>query len=353
MGGSITVPADEEVIGNVTAMGGSVDISGHVTGNASALGGSVYLRRGARVDGQVTAVGGRVVREEGATVGGNTTEVGGFPTDLFRRAFGGGAFSGETGIGSLSTFFYILVRCGFLALLAALLLPRRLEVMARALPLLPARAALYGTLGLVLTPAALVAAVLLGAFIIVVLCITIVGILAIPAVPAALAGIGIAVIVFGVLGSIAVMLSLGQAILGRFRPEQTHVVAAAVIGAVVVSALCMIPVVGTLVLLTVMIFGYGLALMTGLGSHEEWASQQVFHRRPLQSPPPPPSAPPAAPSELPGRVVVRSRPGSQQSAPATPLQVHGGEEAAPSSGMGESPGTGQAEPPEGRPAPDL
>lgn len=73
--GSVNVPADEEVRGEVVAVMGSVRVDGHVSGEVVAVMGSVELGPEARVGGDVVAVGGRVHRADGAEVRGNITEV--------------------------------------------------------------------------------------------------------------------------------------------------------------------------------------------------------------------------------------------------------------------------------------
>jgi hypothetical protein len=38
-------------------------------------------------------------------------------------------------------------------------------------------------------------------------------------------------------------------------------------------------VIGVLIIITVIIFGFGVALMTGVGSHEQWAGWRHWRRR--------------------------------------------------------------------------
>ncbi len=64
-----------QVIGDAVAIGGSVTVSGKVTEDVAAIGGSVHLEPGAEVLGDVVSVGGRVEGEEEATVLGQVIEV--------------------------------------------------------------------------------------------------------------------------------------------------------------------------------------------------------------------------------------------------------------------------------------
>ena len=62
--------ANEELLRACIALGGSVDVRGHVTGSVRANGGNVVLRSTAVVDGDASALGGTVTHEPGASVGG-------------------------------------------------------------------------------------------------------------------------------------------------------------------------------------------------------------------------------------------------------------------------------------------
>lgn len=73
VGGNVQV--DGHVEQDAVAVGGSVRVNGRVEGEAVAVGGSVYLGPEAEIDGNVTSVGGRVVREPGARIGGQVSEV--------------------------------------------------------------------------------------------------------------------------------------------------------------------------------------------------------------------------------------------------------------------------------------
>ena len=73
--GNVTVPADEEVAGQVVAVLGSVRVDGEVRQQVVSVLGSVDLGPRAVVHGDVVAVGGRVHKAAGAQIGGAVTEV--------------------------------------------------------------------------------------------------------------------------------------------------------------------------------------------------------------------------------------------------------------------------------------
>src|SRR5690606_31003033 len=71
--GSLTIPADEEVEGDVAVREGQLTIAGRVKGSVLVINGDLLLVRGARVDGDVLVVGGVVDGERVATVAGMVT----------------------------------------------------------------------------------------------------------------------------------------------------------------------------------------------------------------------------------------------------------------------------------------
>jgi hypothetical protein len=300
-GSSVTIDADEKVLGDVVAIGGSVEVSGYVTGDVAAVGGSVRILDGARIDGAVTGIGGGIHQDPGATVGGELVEVG--PgVSLPGRWFGEehaepwrhGPRRVVPTIGLLGAFLV----WGFLALLSVLLFRDRLETMAAALPVHPGRAVLYGLAGFVLTPAALVATVLVGAFVTAVLVITLVGILLVPAVWAAVGALSIGWVLLLAAGVVAVWLGVGKAVAAALKRPDIHPVWAALVGLVLVAIAGQLPVIGGLVIATLIIFGFGLAIMTGFGTDPEWAQRRLGFR----TSPPSPQGPTTRAAPLSGQV---------------------------------------------------
>jgi hypothetical protein len=75
-GGSLRIGKDE-VVHDVTVMGGNLDVWGVVTGDLSVMGGNVTIHKGARVKGDAAAVGGALTVESGASVDGDVGVLGG------------------------------------------------------------------------------------------------------------------------------------------------------------------------------------------------------------------------------------------------------------------------------------
>jgi hypothetical protein len=71
--GSLTIPADEEVEGDVAVLDGPLTIAGRVRGSVLLINGDLLFVQGARVDGDVLVVGGVVDGEREAVVGGTVT----------------------------------------------------------------------------------------------------------------------------------------------------------------------------------------------------------------------------------------------------------------------------------------
>jgi hypothetical protein len=193
--------------------------------------------------------------------------------------------------------------------------------MAQALPIYPGRAAAYGVIGFVLTPGFVVAMVVAGVLVSALLAVTLIGLVLIPAVGAAVlvatAGLG----ALALFGAVAVWLSLGRGA-AQVVNKQLASLPAVLLGLVLVWLGSRVPFVGPLVLITVSIFGFGVAIMTGLGAHPEWAHRRLGFRRArgLPSPPqapsgsqvPPPTAE-AVPPETPGDETSQAAPeGAEQ-----------------------------------------
>ncbi|MGB7061796.1 MAG: hypothetical protein WBF13_05515 [Candidatus Zixiibacteriota bacterium] len=75
MGKDVTVEEDEEIDGDVVALGGSVEIRGTVTGNAVAIGGDVDVFSTGIVEGDAVSVGGNVTKHGQAVVRGEKVSI--------------------------------------------------------------------------------------------------------------------------------------------------------------------------------------------------------------------------------------------------------------------------------------
>jgi hypothetical protein len=86
--------AKNEVVDDVSVVGGSLDVYGTVTGDIDVAGGAVHIHPGARVHGDVSALGGSITIDDGARVDGEIEAVGG-AVHRGEKAIIGGAVHGS------------------------------------------------------------------------------------------------------------------------------------------------------------------------------------------------------------------------------------------------------------------
>ncbi|MDH5201366.1 MAG: hypothetical protein OEW93_10790, partial [Candidatus Bathyarchaeota archaeon] len=304
IGSSVTVPWNQKVTGDVVAVGGSAHVKGYVQGDVVVIGGAINAGSGSRIDGDAVSIGGGVNREDGAIIGGQIVEV--LPGMRWTR----GRLTAEflPYEGGWKEFIVNVLAWSLLSLLAVLLFRQRLEVMAAALPVHPGRTAVYGIAAFVLSPAAVATMVVAAAIVTVILAITVIGILLIPAVGAAVlaAMCGLAILLF--LGSAAVWLSLGKAAAAQVGRADIRSLWAVLLGVLLVALASAIPVIGHLAIITLLIFGFGVAVMTGLGADAEWMHRRLGLRRGQTA-----GAPALAPApEVTDEAQTAEAPGTQQ-----------------------------------------
>lgn len=209
IGGGVTVDVDENLAGDVVAVGGPVRIDGEVRGDVVAVGGGVTLGPRSVVAGDVTAVGGPLHRDPGAIVRGKAQEVSLGGIDLsrwtWRRNPVGQWWSGM--LGSAFAFVGTLVRVAVLCLFAALVVLFGREYMERAGSVAANASVKAGAVGF----AAQILFVPLLVITIIVLVMTIVGIPLILLIPFVVLGIALVALV----GFTGVAHRVGQVVTGR------------------------------------------------------------------------------------------------------------------------------------------
>ena len=241
------VTAEGPVGGEVEAGFGDVRVDGPVGGDVKAGFGSVFLERGARIGGEV-GVGYGAVKEQhpDASVGGEVRTAGMAAEDSSSRASPGVIVKGVATLGFAAA-----------ALLLAVVAPRPLKASARRLEASPGWALIVGVASV---PVVIVGSVLLA--------LSGVGLLLLPlAWPAYL--------VLVLFGAIVAAYYLGSRVVlatGRYRAGDTL---AAIIGALTISALSLVPILGGLLLVGLVLLGTGAALCA-----------LVARRRPLTHPRP-------------------------------------------------------------------
>ncbi|QIN79423.1 hypothetical protein GBA65_13900 [Rubrobacter marinus] len=226
------VVTEGPVGGDVEAGFGDVRVDGPVEGDVKAGFGNLFLERGARVEGEI-GLGYGAVREQHpeASVGGGVRTAGVDDADTPPGASPGTVAKGVATLGFAAA-----------ALLLAVVAPRPLRASARRVESAPGSSLLVGI--------ASVPVVIVGS---VVLAFTGVGLLILPlAWPAYLV-----VLLFGAL---VVAYSLGRRVVlatGRYHAGDTL---AAIVGALLVAAISLIPILGGLLLAGLVLLGTGAAL---------------------------------------------------------------------------------------------
>jgi len=243
--GNAVVILDTEEVNDAVAMFDNLTVNGVVLGDAVALGGDLLVTKTGHVHGDAASIFGRVVVEDGGVVDGQRISLG---SGALLGAFRGApavpqAWPIRLGSKLLTAGAQFL--CFFLlGLLAVAIFPRRIAVVSEALAEHPIKAGAFG----VLASIAWLPITLL-------LVVTIVGIILIPF-------FWVAYPIFGFIGYVALALIIGRKLPTKVIPTNTAVLA---IGAGVIVAIGLIPVLGTLLWVLAGFFALGATLMTRFG----------------------------------------------------------------------------------------
>jgi uncharacterized RDD family membrane protein YckC/cytoskeletal protein CcmA (bactofilin family) len=231
---------------------GNVYVDSKVDGNVVAVLGSVKLGPNAEVGGDVVAVLGGVDQDPGAVIHGSVQriinfdfgEVGGF--NWLQTWFNKCLFYGRPLAFAPGLEWAWTLALGLLAFYACLALMFRsgVDACVQTLESRPGHTALAALLGILLTPVLLI-----------LLCVTIIGIAAIPFVVAGL-------FCMSLFGKAVVLAWLGSRISGRRPGPAGHPAIAVLIGGAIALVLYVVPVVGFLVYKLLGFFGFGAVLYT-------------------------------------------------------------------------------------------
>ena len=244
-----------EVVDDVSVLGGSLDLLGRATGDVAVFGGSVHVHPGARVEGDLFVLGGEVTVDDGASIDGDVATLGG---ELHRSA--GAKIGGEVkvvgddhddddddhsshsaweprrigrAIGVQMTKTALLFLLGAVVIALA---TRRMQLLQSEIALRPMRSMALG-----------IASVFVASVLVVLLCVTVVGI------PVALAAIfiGILAAYAGICATLSVM---GSALVGH-RSENPYVHLAVGCGVFLIAGA--IPYFGSLITVLILLAGFG------------------------------------------------------------------------------------------------
>jgi uncharacterized RDD family membrane protein YckC/cytoskeletal protein CcmA (bactofilin family) len=251
IGGSATI--NGKVSQDVTAVVGDIEVTGEVGGEVVAVLGSVKIRKGAIVHHDLTAVGGKVEVEDGATIKGRTQEIdfgplGGIAPKWLRGWFIHCFLMLRPLAPQVGVVWVVAGLCFLLYLLVAVLFPRPVQASVNELMQRPATTFFLGVLTLPLL-----------AVVIFLLAITGVGLLVVPFILAAL--------FFGaLLGKVAFVESLGFRLARTFGGGSTlKSPVAFLLGAIIITLLYLVPILGLLTFFGVSLWGLGGAVTAAFG----------------------------------------------------------------------------------------
>ncbi len=269
-----------ETASTVVVIGGDAVIAGTVTQNVVVIGGNVDIRPSAlvgtsltRSDSSIVVIGGHATVESGASVRGKTVEVTGLHIGGLSRALASDAFVRPFG---LIAVWWQLLFLPIVALVVSALLPRQVRAVGRRARLRPWPSLGWGALGLLLTGVLLV-----------VLAITIVGLIVVVPVALVLPGL----LLFCV---VAVAAIIGERLVQSSERYRANIIVAAVVGALLLSVIQLVPVIGGLATVLVALTGFGAML----SAFVEWRRGRGAGAQPAVAGPAP-QAPPAYPPQTP------------------------------------------------------
>ncbi|MBE9047528.1 hypothetical protein IQ255_24520 [Pleurocapsales cyanobacterium LEGE 10410] len=241
MGTDVIVPAGQ-VMTDAVSFGGDVTIldEGQVTQDAVAIGGDVILQPNARVGGDAVAIGGQIIKEPGAIVDGNEVVI--FSdAQVFLDRFGLlGTLYLTNALFSLVSLIAVLA----LGVVLLMLLPGNIKRVAATIDQKPLKSGMWGLGGVV---AITLFAALFGG--------SIFGFLSIPIA-------NLAFVIAALLGAIATGLWVGH----RIMPRRETAFMPFLLGMLILAIISLVPIVGGLVILMLVLFGFGAVLLSRVGT---------------------------------------------------------------------------------------
>lgn len=239
IGGGVEI--DGSVGGDVVAFAGNVDLDGRADGDLLAVFGNIILADGAEVDGDAVAVAGRVQGADGAKIGGTIQSGGG----TWRQI----ALPGIIVLLLLGAVVFLIALPAVAALTHTLLGEERVSVLADTMSL---RAGMCFVLGIAVWIGSIVAGIVLS--------------IALFWVPGSESLMSIAFLALAAVGYCGLSHWIGRGLVASGSP-----MGATVLGAILVTIVQAIPVLGWFIIFP--IFGFmalGSAAMSGVGTSVDW-----------------------------------------------------------------------------------
>jgi len=252
LGGSAVLERSSQVDGNVVVVGGSASVAGEIDGDVVVFGGDVVLQSTAVVDGDLVKIGGNIHRDSGAVVRGDEESVefeglprlGPLPTRLNFDRWGD---RWSSSIFNIFGDIVVALALAAIGLLVVLFWPKQTEVVGQAILAAPLPSA---GVGLLTGVVAVVLIVLLA----ITICLSPVAFL-----------LGVAMLVAGIFGWIAIGLLVGRRLLEAFNVRGITSLMAVAAGTLLISVLRAIPCLGAIFGFVVGCAGLGAVVLTRFG----------------------------------------------------------------------------------------
>lgn len=251
IGGSARIHG--KVLREVVAIGGDVEVDGEVGQEVVAVLGSVKLAPGATIKRDAVAIGGKIEVAEGATIRGRAQEIDfgeiGLSNPKWLRSWFGQCVLKVRPLAPQVGWLWGVAGAFFLFyLLVAVAVPRPVQACVDELTRRPATTFLLGLLAKLLLPVILIILILTG-----------IGLIVVPFIVAAL-------FLGAIVGKVALLEWLGSRLSLRFGIESVQrPVVGLVLGAVIVTLLYMVPVLGLATFLVLGVWGLGAAVTAAAG----------------------------------------------------------------------------------------
>lgn len=259
-GRDIVVSADKEV-SDVACFGCSVTVRGRVVGDVAVFGGSLEVEEGGSVSGDAAVFGGNLRLADQARVGGDVAVFGGSIDRAATASIGGEVGEFSVPFGGLGIWGLLLV-CFLLALVSHLILVLLAWITAGETRISTVALAARTRAGMSLLAgvATVVAAVIM---------------LTISSLLGPLAGLVAVLVCLGALATLVLgYAGLSLWIGGKAAPSRTPL-AMLVLGALLITLLQFIPLLGLFLFLFFAVMALGAAVLSGWGNSSDWLAQQV------------------------------------------------------------------------------
>jgi len=285
-GGDVTVEANSEINGNVIVFGGNLALSGQVDGDVTVWGGNVDIGNEATVRGQVMAVGGVLDRAPGADIHGDeieglpiphlnipkapaspnappTPDLPELPAPPVSRSDGIGHRVG----GFFRSVFGVMLSM-VLGVLVVAFIPRHTETVSERMVKETGKSFVTGLVALFGGTTALLVLSIVGALLIVTLCLAPIGLAMF--LPILVAAVSL------LFGWIAAGLLFGTKILRAARHKEPTPVSAVAVGLLALSLVAAIPCVGWALGLATVVWSLGAVVNSRFGTRP-WDEEPAAH----------------------------------------------------------------------------